>query len=61
MPILECPEASRGIDDGDEVEIDFSTGEIRNVTKGETYTAVPFPDFIKRIIDAGGLLNSITR
>lgn len=59
LPILECPEASRGISDGDEVEVDFSKGEIRNITKGETYTAIPFPEFIRGIIDAGGLMASI--
>ena len=59
LPILECPEASRGIDDGDQVEVDFSKGEIRNVTKNETYTAAPFPEFIRGIINAGGLMTSI--
>lgn len=59
LPILECPEASKGIDDGDQVEVDFSKGEIRNVTKNETYTAAPFPEFIRGIINAGGLMASI--
>ena len=59
LPILECPEASKGIEDGDQVEVDFSKGEIRNVTKNETYTAAPFPEFIRGIINAGGLLASI--
>ncbi len=59
LPILECPEASRSIENGDTVEVNFSKGEIRNITKGETYTAVPFPDFIRNIIDAGGLMASI--
>ena len=59
LPILECPEASRGIDDGDQVEVDFSKGEIRNVTKNETYIAAPFPEFIRGIINAGGLMASI--
>ncbi|SCK01117.1 2%2C3-dimethylmalate dehydratase small subunit [uncultured Eubacterium sp.] len=59
LPILECPQASQKIDDGDEVEIDFGTGTITNITKNETYQALPFPDFIKNIISKGGLLNSI--
>ena len=59
LPILECPEASKAIDDGDEVEVDFSKGEIRNVTKNETYTAAAFPEFIRGIINAGGLMASI--
>lgn len=59
LPILECKEAAEDIDDGDELDIDFDTGVITNVTKGRTYKAEPFPDFIKEIISAGGLLNSI--
>ena len=61
LPILECPEASDSIQDGDKVEDDFDTGIIHNVTRGETYTAAPFPPFIKEIIDANGLLNAIRK
>lgn len=59
LAILECPEASEKIEAGDEVAIDFDTGVITNVTKGETYQANPFPEFIKEIIQAGGLMASI--
>ena len=59
LAILECPEASEKIDSGDEVAIDFDTGVITNRTKGETYQANPFPDFIKKIIQAGGLMADI--
>ena len=59
LAILECPEASEKIDDGNIVSIDFDTGIIYNETKGEQYQAQPFPDFIKEIIAANGLLNSI--
>ncbi len=59
LPILECPEAARSIQDGDEVSIDFDTGVIKNITRGETYKAQPFPEFIKDIMKHGGLLNSI--
>ena len=59
MPILECEAASDAIENGDEVSIDFDTGVITNVTKGETYQADPFPPFIQDIIRAGGLMNSI--
>ncbi|MBQ5316586.1 MAG: 3-isopropylmalate dehydratase small subunit [Oscillospiraceae bacterium] len=61
LPILECDEAAMEIKDGDEVEVDFDTGLITDVTTGKTYRAEPFPDFIKEIIAAGGLLNSIKR
>ena len=59
MPILECEAASDGISEGDEVSIDFDTGVITNVTKGESYQAQPFPPFIKDIIEKGGLMASI--
>lgn len=59
LPILECKEASQKIENGDKIEIDFDTGRITNVTKGETYQAEPFPEFIQNIINKGGLLNSI--
>ncbi len=59
LAILECEEASERIEAGDEVAINFDTGEITNITKGEAYQAQPFPDFIKEIIAKGGLLNSI--
>lgn len=59
LPILECPAASEGIEAGDEVVIDFDSGIIENKTKGESYKAQPFPEFIKEIIREGGLLNSL--
>ncbi len=61
LAILECEEASDRIDNGDEVSIDFDTGIITNITKNETYQALPFPDFIKEIIAKGGLLPSIQK
>ncbi len=59
LPILECKEASEKISDGDEIEIDFSIGEIHNITKNEIYHSQPFPEFIQNIINAGGLLKSL--
>lgn len=59
LAILECPEASEKISDGDEVQIDFDSGIISNLTKKEEYKAQPFPPFIKDIINANGLLNSL--
>ena len=56
FPILECPEASKAIKNGDTVSVDFETGVIRDDTTGETFQAVAFPPFITRIIEEGGLL-----
>lgn len=59
LPILESPEASRAIRDGDEVVVDFDSGEITDRTTGETFRAHPFPPFMQEMIDQGGLLRSI--
>ena len=59
LPIIECREASEKIEAGDEVEIDFESGVITNVTKGESYQGQAFPDFLINIINKGGLLNSL--
>ena len=56
LPILECPEASAKIQPGDSLAIDFSTGKIENLTKGESYQAEPFPPFMQEIIAEGGLV-----
>ncbi len=61
LPILECPEASADIDEGNEVEIDFDTGVITNLTKGRSYQAAAFPPFMQEIISAGGLIAKITK
>lgn len=59
LPILECPEASEDIDEGNDVEINFDTGVITNVTKGRSYQAAAFPPFMQEIITAGGLIAKI--
>ncbi len=56
LPILECPAAVDGIQEGDKVEVEPATGTIRNLTRNQTYRAEPFPDFLQNIIDRGGLL-----
>ena len=61
LAILECPEASESIDAGDDVSVDFDTGIITNHTKNQTYQAEPFPEFVKEIIKADGLMNSIRK
>ena len=61
LAILECPEASENIADGDEVSVNFDTGVITNLTKNERYQAEPFPDFVKEIIKADGLMNSLRK
>ena len=57
LPILECDEAARDIKAGDEVSVDFNTGVITNVTTGKSYKAEPFPEFMQKIMAAGGLVS----
>ena len=59
LPILECEQAAEEIAAGDEVRVDFDTGEISDITTGKTYKAQPFPPFIQNIIRCGGLLKSL--
>ena len=59
LPIIECAEAAEAINNGDEVEIDFDTGIIKDLTTGESFIGQAFPDFIKKIIKQGGLINYI--
>lgn len=59
LAILECDAAAEGINEGDEVDIDFDTGAIKDITTGKSYQAEPFPEFIKDIISKGGLMASI--
>jgi len=59
LPILECDEAVNGIDAGDELEVDFSTGLIKNLTKNQQYQGEAFPEFMRKIIDNDGLIGYI--
>ena len=55
LAILECEEACDNIEAGDEVEVDFDSGVIKNLTKNEEYQAEPYPPFMQSLISAGGL------
>jgi 3-isopropylmalate/(R)-2-methylmalate dehydratase small subunit len=59
LPILECPAAGDAINDGDEIAVDFGSGEIRDLTTGMSFPASPFPPFIQDIISSGGLMNAL--
>lgn len=61
LPIIECPEAAKGIDAGDCVEVDFDTGVITDVTKQTTYKGQAFPEFMQKIIAVEGLVNYINQ
>ncbi len=59
LPILECDEAVKSIEAGDELEVDFKTGVIKNLTKNESYQGQGFPEFMQKIIDNDGLIGYI--
>ncbi|MBY6931704.1 3-isopropylmalate dehydratase small subunit [Clostridium botulinum] len=59
LPILECDEAVENINNGDELEVDFSTGIIKNLSKNEQYKGEAFPEFMQKLIDNNGLIGYI--
>lgn len=59
LPIVESPEAAADIGEGDEVEINFKKGEIKNLATGKLYRVKPFPPFLEVIIERGGLMNKV--
>ena len=59
LPILECDEAVKNIDANDELEVNFSTGLIKNLTKNQEYQGEAFPEFMQKIIDNDGLIGYI--
>ena len=61
LPIIECQQAAKEIKAGDEVEVDFDTGVITDVTKGTSYQGQAFPPFMQKIIDCEGLVNYINQ
>ena len=61
LPILECEAAAEDIADGDEVNVNFETGAIKNITTGKTYQGQPFPPFLQELISVDGLISYIAK
>ncbi len=61
LPILECPEAVAATAANQQLEVNLSSGEIRNLTTGETFQAKPYPEFMIEIMEAGGLMAKTVR
>ena len=59
LPIIECAEASKNIETGDEISVDFDSGMIYNRTRNQEYKGQPFPEFMQKIIKNEGLVNYI--
>jgi 3-isopropylmalate/(R)-2-methylmalate dehydratase small subunit len=56
LPLLECAEAVENTETGDTIQIDLSSGKIRNLTKDMVFRAISYPDFVRELITAGGLI-----
>ena len=61
LAIVECPESAEEISEGDTVEADMDNGIIRDLTTGKEYKTQPFPEFIQKIIENGGLMQSVSK
>ena len=59
LPIIECPEAAKAINAGDDVEVDFDSGVITDKTTGQSFKGQAFPEIMQKIIKAEGLINYI--
>ena len=59
LPVLVCEEASLHSEDGQELDVNLETGEIRNLTTGHTFHSEPLDPFVARIVAAGGIINYI--
>jgi 3-isopropylmalate/(R)-2-methylmalate dehydratase small subunit len=55
LPIFELPQAEE-INEGDTIKIDMAKGEIINITQAKTYKFTPIPEFMQKLVDAGGLI-----
>jgi len=61
LPILECPDAVAATQEGDEVEVNMSTGEIVNLTKNKRFRSQPIPPFMQELINTGGLMEWVKK
>jgi len=61
FPILECEDAVNDAKNGHELQVDFKTGIIKNITLGKEYKAQPFPEFMIKIIENDGLINCVEK
>ncbi|GAC1368318.1 MAG: 3-isopropylmalate dehydratase small subunit [Ktedonobacteraceae bacterium] len=59
LPVLVCEEAVLGAEDGHNLDVNLETGEIRNLTTGQTFQSEPLDPFVARIVAAGGIINYI--
>jgi 3-isopropylmalate dehydratase small subunit len=58
LPILECKAYGR-VSDGDELVVDFATGQVANLTTQDEYAGTPVPEFMQRLLNAGGIVGYV--
>jgi 3-isopropylmalate/(R)-2-methylmalate dehydratase small subunit len=61
LPLLECKNISSKVADKDKLELDLRNGRIRNITKGEEYSATKLPDFLLQMLEAGGAIEMLKK
>ncbi|MDR3049197.1 MAG: 3-isopropylmalate dehydratase small subunit [Elusimicrobiota bacterium] len=61
LPIFESQSAVEEAENADEIEINLSQGKIRNLTKESIYSVPPFPEFMRKLVNAGGLMQYINK
>src|SRR5207244_1273371 len=59
LPVVECQDVQARVSEGDELDVDLATGVIRNVTRGEAYKGTPVPEFMLRLLTAGGIVGYV--
>lgn len=59
LPVLACPGAQEGLDEGDEIEIDLASGLVRNVRTGAVREGEPLPAEMRAIVAGGGMLAAL--
>lgn len=61
LPILECPYSPDQLEEGQEIEVDLNTGQIRDLLKGQTFQSKPIPSFMQELVRDGGLMNHLAK
>ncbi len=54
LPLVDCPEAVERVETGSQVRIDLDEGAV--AVDGERFAIAPMPDFMRQMVDAGGLI-----
>jgi 3-isopropylmalate/(R)-2-methylmalate dehydratase small subunit len=55
LPSLPCAGVLEAFDEGDIADVDWTTGDVRNTTKGTSLQGSPVPDALRDIVEHGGV------